>query len=116
LAILSIFLNFIPFVGPIIAAVPAVILAISYSPMLGITVAFYYFFVNGILESFVFGPILMRRAVQVNPAFLILSLMSGAYLGGVLGIIVAIPTAAILYLVLTEYTTWRQTKNPLKEV
>ncbi len=108
LAVLALFLNFIPFVGPIIAAIPAVILALTHSPLLATIVGLYYFFVNGILESFIFSPLLMRRAIQVNPALLILSVMSGAYLGGVLGIIIAIPVAAIAYLAVCEYTSSKQ--------
>jgi len=111
LAVLAIFLNFIPFIGPIIASIPAILLALTQSPLIALGVGLYYFFVNGILEAFVFGPIFMKRAIQVNSALLILFVISGAYLGGVFGIIIAIPTAAIIYLAVSEYHTWKTTQS-----
>lgn len=107
LAVFAILLNFIPFVGPIIASVPAIILGAFISNLHAIAVGALYFFVNGILESFVFGPLLMRRAVQISPALLIIFVVSGGYLGGVFGIIIAIPTAAIINLAIGEYIARR---------
>lgn len=106
LGILALFLNFIPFVGPIIAAVPSVVLGFMITPVVGAVVALWYIIINSIIEPFVLTPLLMHKAIDINPAFLILSVISGAYIGGVLGIIIAIPVSAILYLSATEY--WRQ--------
>lgn len=111
LGILAVFLNYIPFVGPIVAAVPASVLGFIISPVLGVVVALWYFIINGIIEPFVLTPLLMHRAIDINPAFLILSVISGAYLGGILGIIIAIPVSAIIYLAVTEY--WRQFQEPI---
>jgi predicted PurR-regulated permease PerM len=108
LAALAFILNFIPFIGPIIAAIPAIVLAAFISGPHAIAVATLYFFVNGILESFVFGPLLMRKAVPVSPALLILFVIGGAHLGGILGIIIAIPTAAIINLAVGEYLARKQ--------
>jgi len=107
LAVFAFLLNFIPFVGPIIASVPAIILGAFISSFHAIAVGMLYFFVNGILESFVFGPLLMRRAVQISPALLIIFVVSGGYLGGVFGIIIAIPAAAIINLAIGEYIAHR---------
>jgi len=108
LGVLAVFLNFIPFIGPVIAAVPAVTLGLTGSgvPTAAIVVLL-YFLINGVLETFLLSPILMKRAVEINPAFLILSTMSGAYIGGVLGIIIAIPVSAIIYLAMTEYLVFK---------
>lgn len=107
LAVFAFLLNFIPFVGPIIASVPAIVLGAFISSFHAIAVGTLYFFVNGILESFVFGPLLMRRAVQISPALLIVFVVGGGYLGGVFGIIIAIPTAAIINLAIGEYIAHR---------
>jgi len=106
LGILALFLNFIPFVGPIIASVPAIVLGFTISPIVGAVAALWYIIINSIIEPFVLTPLLMHKAIDINPAFLILSVISGAYIGGVLGIIIAIPVSAIAYLSVTEY--WRQ--------
>lgn len=108
LGVLAVFFNFIPFIGPVIVAVPAVFLALTTMGVsTAVAVVLLYFFVNSLLEAFVLTPLLMKRAIEINPAFIILSVMSGAYLGGVLGIIIAIPVSAILYLALTEYIQHR---------
>ena len=109
LALVALILNYIPFVGPIIAAVPAVFLGLNISLVVAIVVTMLYVIINAIIEPFLLGPLFMRKAIEINPAFLILSVISGGYLGGVLGIIISIPVAAILYLSATEY--WAQTKK-----
>lgn len=114
LGILALFLNFIPFVGPIIAALPAVVLGVMITPVIGVVVGLWYLIINSIIEPFVLTPLLMHRAIDINPAFLILSVISGAYLGGILGIIIAIPVSAILYLSVTEY--WQQFHRPVLEI
>lgn len=108
LALLALILNYIPFVGPIIASVPAVFLGFNVSILLATLVAIIYIIINAVIEPFILGPLFMRRAIEINPAFLILSVISGGYLGGVLGIIISIPVAAILYLAATEYWALRK--------
>lgn len=109
LALMALILNYIPFVGPIIAAVPAVFLGLNISVIVAVVVVLLYVIVNAVIEPFLLGPLFMRKAIEINPAFLILSVISGGYLGGVLGIIISIPVAAILYLAATEY--WAQAKR-----
>lgn len=109
LALVALILNYIPFVGPIIAAVPSVLLGFNISILVAIVVVFLYILINAIFEPFILNPLFMKRAIEINPAFLILSVISGGYLGGVLGIIISIPVAAILYLAATEY--WALSKR-----
>ncbi len=103
LALLATVLNFIPFIGPTISAVPAVLLAIGQSPILGLVVAGVYVLTNVILESFILMPILMKSTLQMNPALLILFVLIGGKIGGILGIIIAIPLAAIVPIIVEEY-------------
>jgi len=105
LALVMVLLNFIPFIGPIIAAVPAVFLGFNISVVVAISVIALYVVINSVIEPFLLSPLLMRKAIEINPAFLILSVISGAYLGGILGIIISIPVAAIVYLAITEYAS-----------
>lgn len=116
LAVLAVFLNYVPFVGPIIAAVPSILLGFATAGFTtALVVALFYFLINGVIESFLLAPLLMKRAVEINSAFLILSVMSGAYLGGILGIIIAIPVASIAFLAFTEYRQ-HQSRVQKKEV
>lgn len=103
LGFLAALLNFIPFVGAIIAAIPAVLLALAESPILAISVVALYTVINGILEGLVLTPLLMKKAVDLNPALIILVLLVGARLAGVLGVILAIPSAAIVSVFVDDY-------------
>lgn len=102
LSVLIVFLNFIPFAGPMIASVPAILLGFSISWPHGLAVAVLYFVVNSIIEGFVLMPIFMKRAVRVSPVLLILFVLLGGRLAGILGIIISIPVAAVASLVLEE--------------
>lgn len=103
LAILAVLLNFIPFAGPAVAAIPAILLAFIISPFHALAAALLYFVANGIIESFVIVPLFMKKAIKMNPALLILFVLIGGKLGGLLGIIISIPLAAIVFLIIEEY-------------
>lgn len=85
----------IPIVGPILAAAPAVFVAFLQKPILGlITIAMYVMIQQ--MESHLIVPVVMRRAVGLNPLIVIISLLVGAQLGGIIGIFLAVPLAAVL--------------------
>jgi len=103
LGVLSALFNYVVFVGPIIASIPAILLALAISPMHAIIVAVMYFFINGIIENFLIVPLLMKRAADLNPVLLIFFAIAGGQLGGALGVIVSIPLAMIVSLITDEY-------------
>lgn len=84
----------IPVVGPVLAAVPAVLTALLISPLYGVAVAGLYFLVQQ-LESNVVIPVVMRRAVGLSPLVVLIALAVGAKLGGILGILLAVPVTVI---------------------
>lgn len=92
LAILGGLLEIIPYVGPIIASVPAIILGFVISPLTGILVAAAYIIIQQI-EGHVIVPQVMKKAVGLNPIVVILVLLVGAKIGGVLGAILSVPIA-----------------------
>jgi predicted PurR-regulated permease PerM len=83
----------IPYVGPIIGAIPAVILAFGESPLKGMLVILLFAVVQQ-LEAQVLVPKIMQRAVGLSPAVIILAILIGAKLMGLLGVILAVPLAA----------------------
>ena len=95
LAILAAFLELIPVVGPILSAIPAVVVSLFSSPLLGIWVIVLYIVIQQV-ESHVIVPMVMKKAVGLNPLVVVLSLLAGVKLGGILGILLAVPVAAIL--------------------
>lgn len=94
LAILAAVFELIPIIGPILAAVPAVFLAFLSSPFLGLTVAVVYLVIQQV-ESHLIVPLVMQRTVGLNPLVVIVSLLIGAKLGGILGMFLAVPLAAV---------------------
>ncbi len=95
-AVLAAILEIIPIFGPIIAAVPAVIIAFTERGIgLGIILILLYFVIQ-LFESNVFYPLVVKKIVGVNPIVVILALVIGAKMSGILGAIIAVPLSAAL--------------------
>jgi len=91
----------IPIVGPIIGGVTAVAVAITVSPRLALYVGIYFFVLHQ-LESNILVPKIMEKRVGVSPVTVIIALLVGGSLLGLEGAILAIPTTAILSVILDE--------------
>ena len=95
LALIAGILEIVPYLGPILAAVPAVILAFLQAPLLGL-LAFILYVVVQQLENYIIFPQVMKKTVGLNPIIIIIVMLVGAKLAGVLGIVLAVPlTAAV---------------------
>jgi predicted PurR-regulated permease PerM len=96
LGIIAGLLEFIPFAGPILAAVPAVVLALAQSTDLAVwTVAMYIFVQHS--EAYLIQPVIQRYAVDLPAVVLLFSLLAFAALFGPLGVIFAAPLAVVSY-------------------
>jgi predicted PurR-regulated permease PerM len=93
----------IPIVGPIVAGVTAVAIASTVSTKLAFTVGVYFFILHQ-LEANVLVPKIMERRVGVSPVTVIVALLIGVELWGIVGALLAIPTAAILSVIVQELT------------
>ena len=86
----------IPIFGPVIAAVPAVLIGFTDGVPLGLMVVGLYVIIQQ-FENHLIYPLVMRKVIGVPPLLVIISLLIGAQLAGFFGIILAVPvTAAIL--------------------
>lgn len=101
LALIAAIGELIPVVGPILSAIPAVAVALTVSPMLAVGVAV-FFLAQQQVENHVLVPKIMERQVGVNAAGVIIALLIGGALLGIVGAILAVPTAAILHVVFEE--------------
>lgn len=90
LAVLAGVLEVVPNIGPIISAVPATIIGFSISPLAGFSALSLYFVVQQ-FENNLIVPMIMKKAVGINPIVTLIALIIGGRLGGILGIVVAIP-------------------------
>jgi predicted PurR-regulated permease PerM len=93
----------IPIVGPIVAGGVAVTIASTVSTKLALSVGVYFLVLHQ-LEANVLVPKIMERRVGVSPVTVIVALLIGVELWGLLGAILAIPTAAILSVIVQELT------------
>ena len=91
----------IPVVGPILAAIPAVGVALAVSPATALFVGV-FFLVQQQIENHVLVPRIMARQVGVSAGIVIIALLVGGSLLGIVGAILAVPTAAILQVVFQE--------------
>jgi predicted PurR-regulated permease PerM len=104
LALISAIGELIPVVGPILAAIPAIAVAGTVS-MQKVMLVIVFFVVQQQFENHVLVPKVMERQVGISPVTVILALLIGGKLLGILGAILAVPTAAILQVVISELTT-----------
>jgi predicted PurR-regulated permease PerM len=99
LALIAALAEVIPMVGPLIGAVPAVLMATTISPQTAvITVAVYL--VLQLIEGNVLVPIVMRNSVGLSPFIVLVSILVGSVAGGILGAIVSVPLVAGIEVVL----------------
>jgi predicted PurR-regulated permease PerM len=102
LALFGGLLEFIPYVGPFLAAVPALILAASVSPFV-LVLTLIAIVVIQQLENNLIVPKIMQRTVGLNPIISILAVMTGAQTFGIVGALFAIPVATATSVVISEF-------------
>lgn len=98
LAVIAGLTEAIPMVGPIIGAVPAVLVAFTVSPTTGLLVIILYIIVQQ-LENNVLVPRIMEQSVGLNPLVVIVAIIAGGALKGIVGGLLAIPVAGALQVI-----------------
>lgn len=110
LALVAGILEIVPYIGPVISAIIATTISFLHGPLTGLLVLGLFVLVQQ-LEGYVLTPLVMKRAVGLNPVVVILALIVGAKLGGVIGIIVAVPIATMAGEIVNDLVT-RAPKDP----
>jgi predicted PurR-regulated permease PerM len=89
--------NMIPFLGPIVGGVPAIIVSIvdtgSFSGVLPIIVAFA---IIKLIDDVIVQPTVVSKSVELHPVVVIVAIFAGGHIGGILGMIVAVPLVSII--------------------
>ncbi|GAB3549554.1 AI-2E family transporter [Noviherbaspirillum agri] len=93
LGILSGLLEFVSYVGPIMAAIPALLIAFNVDPLLAFYVALLYAGIQA-AENYLLTPLVEQRAVALPPALVIFATLLLGVLAGPLGVILASPLTA----------------------
>lgn len=102
LAIVAGLFEIIPIIGPILAAIPAILVAFTISPTIALVVTIFYILVQE-LENKLLVPKIMQYAVGLNPITIIIIILIGAKLMGIIGVLLAVPVAAVIYVILEEW-------------
>jgi len=102
LAVLSGLFEIVPTLGPIVAAVPAVIIGLGISPLAGIGAAAVAFLIQQ-LENYVLVPKIMQKSAGISPLAVLIAIAIGAKLMGITGVIIAVPFVIILQVVIKKY-------------
>ena len=93
LSVIAGVLELVPIIGPIISAVPAVLLAATVGPAAVLAALLLYFVVQQVENNF-FVPKIQGDAVQLHPAAVVFAIIIGGSLAGLLGAILALPVTA----------------------
>ncbi len=101
LALIAFFLAFIPTVGPWVAGVPAVLVALTVSPQLALYVVLLNVAVQAV-ESYMITPLIFQKTVNLPPALLLFFQVLLGILQGALGLLMAAPILAVVIVVINE--------------
>lgn len=110
LALLTAFMRIIPYIGPVVAAVPAVLIAASSSLMLGVGVIIFFVVYNQIVDNFVV-PKVMQQTIGLHPVIILVLILIGARLGGIMGTILSLPIGAIVAIFIQDFFTERRMRE-----
>jgi predicted PurR-regulated permease PerM len=121
IAIFAGLLEIVPNIGPVVSAVPAVLVGFATSPLLALSVVALFIIVHQ-LENNLIVPIVMKRSVGLSPLITILALMVGGRLAGILGAVLAVPILLVVQVLVNKLLIGKQdvkdinkpTKNPPK--
>ncbi|THG90369.1 serine protease [Alkalihalobacillus alcalophilus ATCC 27647 = CGMCC 1.3604] len=87
--------DIIPYFGPIIGAAPAIVVALMDSMQTGILAIVVLFIIQQI-EGNILSPVIVGRTLHMHPLLIILALLVGVEVGGVIGLLLAVPILAVI--------------------
>lgn len=104
--------NVIPYFGPLIGAVPALIIAATMSIKMVITVAIIVAVLQ-FVEGNILSPLIVGKSLHMHPLFIMMALLAGGELAGIVGMILSIPLLAILKVFVLHASVHFRKKAPL---
>lgn len=94
--------NIIPYVGPYLGGIPAVIVGFTISPLVGI-LTLVAVVVSQFLESYVLTPIVMGKTMKLHPVTIIIGLLIFNHIFGIIGMLLATPAIACLKIIFNYF-------------
>lgn len=110
LAILAMILEIVPIVGPVIFAIPGIILAFAQSSTLGVWVLIFYI-VTQQIESHILAPLILGKTLGLNPVTVIIAILIGGQIAGILGVLLAVPVAVVIVEILDDLARQKESRR-----
>ena len=110
LGVVAAFGEFVPYLGPVLAAIPAIFLTFTQSPIKALFVLIFYIIIQQI-ENQILVPKVMQKVVGLNPIVCIIALLIGVKIAGFIGVILAIPVATAISVIVKEFWAAKESAN-----
>jgi predicted PurR-regulated permease PerM len=111
-------MELVPYIGPILGAIPAVLVALFTDPLVALWVTLLFVGLQQ-LEGHVVAPQVFGHTLRINPLLVIFALLLGLHLYGIVGALVALPILAILRETIVylsrhiEFESWERSRGGL---
>ena len=107
IGIIAGFFNLIPFIGPVMGMIPAIVVYLITDQIIPIHILYVFlivavFAIVQLIDNLVMTPYIMGGSVGIHPMVVIILVLLGASIGGIIGMLLAIPIAAILKVIIEE--------------
>ena len=106
IAFIAAVFNLVPYLGPVIGAVPAVLLGLTVSPLTALLAVGVFILANQ-LEGNLLSPMILSRSTNLHPVTVLLAIMAGLGLHGLVGALLAVPLVALSKVLLEDYVLKR---------
>lgn len=120
-AVFCVVTNIIPYVGPYIGGIPAILVGFTQSPLIG-TLTLIFIVASQSIEGNFLHPIIMGKKMDLHPVTIVISLLIFEHFFGIMGMVVATPIVAVIkviYLFLDEkfdFFGYSKEKSVKKEI
>lgn len=115
LAVIAALFEVVPVVGPIFAGGIAIMVALTESVDLALYVLIFYLIIQQI-ESNVLVPIIMKKALDLHPVIILISLLAGLEIGGPIGMILSVPAAVIMGEIAENWAAEKRSRREKSQV
>jgi predicted PurR-regulated permease PerM len=115
LALVAALLEIVPNIGPVIAAIPAILIGLATSPLLALSVIALYIIVQQ-TEGNIIVPFVMKKSVGLSPLITIIALMVGGKLAGIMGAILAVPLLLVCQVLVSKLFIESASHNEMKRI
>lgn len=111
LAVLAFFGEAVPTIGPIVTALPAMLFALTVTPILVVKVTVLYIVIQQV-ENYLLVPMVYSAQVRLHPLYVFVAILIGTSLMGILGAVLAVPVAATFQTLVEEIVVpWREARR-----